>query len=148
MIPSQRLEDFLTFVLNVTKAERGLLVDDGLRVHASRHLDAAVLASESFMELASQVLAQAIETGQPVIANNVVTNPDEAPTTNTAFADLRVIVGLPIARVGALYLDRVVKHGVFDRQQLERLMRFSAEALTAERALSADDLARGFQGFV
>lgn len=144
-MPPEHLEEFITFVLQVTQAERCLIVDESLRARASRHFDAATLGSDAFLNLASQVLGHAIETGHPVITNNVIINPDEAPTTNTSFADLRIVVGLPIPQVGALYMDRMVKRGVFDRELLERLIRFSSAVLTGDSALSADDMARQFQ---
>ncbi|XWX02931.1 hypothetical protein VZO05_10495 [Aggregatilineales bacterium SYSU G02658] len=144
MMP-ERLDNYLNFVQTLTRADRCLIVDEQLRTLASRGFDAATLESQVFMDLASQVLRHAVETSQPVITNNVITNPAEAPTTNTTFKDLRIVIGLPIPRVGALYMDRPVRHGVFDRAQLDRLMQFSAEVLLSADDLSIEDMRQRFQ---
>jgi hypothetical protein len=141
----ERIDAYLTFVQTLTRADRCLIVNEDMRALSSRGLDEATLTSEAFTDLASQVLVHAAETGAPVITNNIITDPAEAPTTNTSFSDLRIVVALPIPQVGALYMDRPVKHGVFDHMLLQRLMPFSAEVLLDEVSLSAEEMRQRFQ---
>jgi hypothetical protein len=141
----ERLENYLTFVLTVTQADRCLIVDEQQQTLASRHFDSGVLNSEAFVELASQVLKHAIETNRPVITNNIIVDPAEAPTTNTAFSDLRIVVGLPVPGVGALYMDRPVRHGAFDRALLDQLIQFSSKVLSSQEPIDADAMRQRFQ---
>jgi hypothetical protein len=141
----ERLENYLTFVLTVTQADRCLIVDEQQQTLASRHFDSGVLNSEAFAELASQVLKHAMETNRPVITNNIIIDPAEAPTTNTAFSDLRIVVGLPVPGVGALYMDRPVRHGAFDRALLDQLIQFSPNVLNAQEPIDADAMRQRFQ---
>ncbi len=122
---SNFLTEFMNFALQVTKAERALAVDSNLKAVSSTNVDAKALATQSFNELVGYVLSQAVEKQQPVITNNVVTNPLEAPKTNTSFSDLRIVVAVPIEGVGAIYLDRPVKMGVITREQVDRLIAFA-----------------------
>jgi hypothetical protein len=141
----ERLENYLTFVLMVTQADRCLIVDEQGQTLASRHFDSGMLNSEAFVELASQVLKHAIETNRPVITNNIIVDPAEAPTTNTAFSDLRIVVGLPVPGVGALYMDRPVRHGAFDRALLDQLIQFSSKVLSSQEPIDADAMRQRFQ---
>ncbi|MFW5691904.1 MAG: hypothetical protein ACOCX3_00985 [Chloroflexota bacterium] len=118
------LERFLVVARDVTQAERSLAMDTEGHIVQVDNIDPADLESESFKRFAIDNLKQAINSGETVIANNVITDIAEAPTTNTNFANLRFIVAFPVAEHGAIYLDRHISSGVISRRVVERLMRF------------------------
>jgi hypothetical protein len=138
---SKFLIEFMNFALHVTKAERALAVDATLKAVGSTNVDPKLLSTQAFSDMVGHVLTQAVEKEQAVITNNVVTNPLEAPKTNTSFSDLRIVVGLPIKGMGAIYLDRPVKLGVITRDQVERLIAFALTLIELDNTnISAEQM--------
>jgi hypothetical protein len=62
-----------------------------------------------------------MKTNQPVLTNNIITDPAQAPITNTTFTDLRVIVAIPVDGVGAIYLDQHIRNGMFQRDTIDKI---------------------------
>lgn len=116
------LEHFMNVAQGVTHAERGLAVDNNINVVRTNNIDPSTIDSEEFQAFAMPNLQQAITRGEAIIANNVIADLSEAPTTNTNFANLRIAVALPIAGHGAIYLDRRVRDGVITKQTIDKLM--------------------------
>lgn len=123
------LENFMRVAKKITHAERCLVVNADLEILSMSNVDEAEIESADFNELAMECLREALDTGEAVITNNVITDPSEAPTTNTNFANLRVVVALPLAGHGAVYLDQHIRNGIIPRQMIERLMRLAAYVL-------------------
>lgn len=119
------LEIFLYAARSITQAERGMAVDKDMQVLGTVNLDRTVMESPTFSDFANTCLRQAMQEGSAVITNNTITNPSEAPTTNTNFADLRVVVALPVVDYGAIYLDQHIRDGIVDRATVEKLMRLA-----------------------
>lgn len=116
------LENLLTAVIEITVAERGLAVSEDLTVQKVNNFDGAMLESTEFMEFANACLQRAIDTNDAVVTNNIITDISEAPTTNTNFSDLRVIVALPIKDHGAIYVDQHIRNGVIAKEVTDKLM--------------------------
>lgn len=123
------LKNFMNAAKQITRAERCLVVDTALRSIAMDNVDRAMVEATAFGEFALNCLRRAIATNEVIITNNVITDPSEAPTTNTNFANLRVIVAVPLKGHGALYLDQHIRNGVIPRQTVERLMQLAQYVL-------------------
>jgi hypothetical protein len=138
---SSFLANFMQFSLKVTSAQRALAVDSALNAVSTEGVDEKVLGSSSFTEFAAQVLSDALKAGAAVITNNIITDPSQAPKTNTSFSDLRIVVAFPVGSLGAIYLDRPVKMGVISRDQVDRLIAFSRQLVAdGQTHLSVEDM--------
>jgi hypothetical protein len=115
------LENFMYAAKDITSAETSIAVDVNLQLVV---VDPAQDTAD-IEELAAQCLRDALESGQAIITNNIVTDPADAPTTNTNFSDLKVVVALPVANYGAIYLDRSIRSGIIPKQTIDRLMRLA-----------------------
>ena len=109
----------------ITHAERCMVVNTDLELLEMINVDRAMVESTAFGEFALECLREAIKSDEVVITNNVITDPSDAPTTNTNFANLRVVVALPLVGHGAVYLDQHIRNGIIPRQMIERLMRMA-----------------------
>lgn len=133
------LENLLFAAKKITQAERGMVVNNTLDVLKSINLEQAVMQSSDFSELANRCLRQAMDGGEAIITNNIITDPSEAPTTNTNFADLRVVVAFPIGIIGAVYLDKPIRDGVIPKKTTEKLMRLVEHALLQDQQEHSDE---------
>ncbi len=115
------LEHLLNAMIRITGAERGLAVTPAFEVLHTVNFDGDVKADADFWAFALQTFGKASESHEPVLTNNIITDPTQAPTTNTNFANLRVVVVFPVKQLGYLYIDQPVKRGAFTRQQVDRL---------------------------
>ena len=95
------LESFLSLATKVTQAERSLIVNRETDIIKAENTDSVEVESQAFREFAIQHLREAIETGEAIVTNNVISDIAEAPTTNTNFADLRIAVAMPVTRLVA-----------------------------------------------
>jgi hypothetical protein len=100
-------------------------VIDSVRVQASE------LSIGDFDGFAA--VREALATGEPLITNNLIRDPAQAPITNTSFGNLRIVVIIPVPNVGAIYLDQPVRNGVIAQKTVERLM------LLAEKTARKED---------
>jgi hypothetical protein len=116
------LSKLMRFAVDKAEAERALACDRNLAVVDMLNLDAASLDSEGLRKH----LEQALSTGQVVVGNNAIPDPNNAPTTNTRFDHLRGIVVIPLGETGVLYLDRPVKKGIIPREVSERISRMAS----------------------
>jgi len=107
----------------ITRAERGMSVNSELTVVDVDNLTEEIIEDHSFQDVALKSLSQAMETNQSVLTNNIITDPAQAPITNTNFTDLRVIVTIPVEGEGAIYLDQHIRNGMFQRDTIDRLNR-------------------------
>jgi hypothetical protein len=117
----QLLTDFMKLVLDITGAERGLAVDTEMTICAMANLDEDTAQSPKFSDLALQALSDAMTDNEAVITNNIITDPSQAPTTNTNFSHLRFVVAIPLPQVGAVYVDQPIRNGVISRDPIEKL---------------------------
>lgn len=134
------LEQFLFAARSITGAERGLVVDNDMHILQTANLDPAVAAAEDFIAYTTQILRDAIQRGEPIVTNNVITDPSKAPTTNTNFANLRVVVAIPVVGQGAVYLEKHIQKGVIDRDTVSKLMRLASEAIKDQQDHSESSL--------
>lgn len=140
------LEQFMNVAKDVTQAERGLVVDSDINIIKTNNIDPSTIDSEEFKAFAMPNLQQAISRGEAIIANNVIADLSEAPTTNTNFANLRIAVALPIVGHGAIYLDRRVRDGVITKQTIDKLMKLAQHIKDQEfKVQTQDDLYRLYQ---
>lgn len=133
------LEHLLKVTIRITGAERGLAVNPLFEVQHTVNFDGDVKADADFWGFALQTFGKASETRQPVLTNNVITDPLQAPTTNTNFANLRLVVVFPIKQLGYVYIDQPVKRGAFTREQVNRLRQVIEQIDTADEASLTED---------
>lgn len=115
------LTNLLHIAQEVTEADRGFSVDTDLKVQAHINITEDMIISEVFSGVARDQLQQAMFTNKTLITNNIITDISDAPNTNTNFANLRIVVVLPVEKVGAIYLDQSVRSGIIKRDIVERL---------------------------
>lgn len=140
------LEQFLHAARSITGAERGLVVDTDLHILHTINVEPALVSAGDFIESANRVLQEAITQHSPRITNNVITDVSQAPTTNTNFANLRVIVAIPVGEQGAVYLEKHISKGVIDRQTVDKLMRLADETVNDGQAHDEDSLLQKYHG--
>lgn len=116
------LTKMMRVAYKVTGAERALAVNYDLETLDKINLEETTLEDPSFIGFAQKWLRHALDEGHYVITNNVVTDPTKAPTTNTNFANLRVVVCIPVRGHGGVYLDQHIRNGIIAREVINRLM--------------------------
>lgn len=121
------LRHLLEATVQITGAERGLAVDANHAVVHALNFEQEVTADAEFWGFVVQAFEQAAQAGQPMLTNNVITDPNLAPTTNTNFSNLRVVLVMPVQNQGYLYIDQPIKRGAFTREQIERLTHVIAQ---------------------
>jgi hypothetical protein len=107
--------------------ERALAVNTGLDIVDSVNLQEDDIQSERFTGV--EAIQRAFNSEQYVITNNLKLDPAEVPTTNTNFSDLRVVVALPLAGHGAVYLDQPLRNGMVPRENVEKLMALAEQVI-------------------
>ena len=48
-------------------------------------------------------------------------------------ADLRAVVAIPLASMGALYLDQPIRQGIISRESIDRVQEFALRLIVEER---------------
>jgi hypothetical protein len=117
------LSTFMRVAKTVTSAERGMAVDQSLSLLDVVNLPDEKLHADTFQEVAIPNINRALERHEPIITNNMITDPSQAPVTKTSFADLRVVVVIPVQSLGAVYLDQPIRYGIISRAVIDKLMR-------------------------
>jgi hypothetical protein len=117
------LSSFMHLALQKTRAERALVADNELAIVDMINLEQADIMSDSFLGI--ETIRQALDSGEPIVTNNAVTSVSNAPLTNTNFSNLRVVVVIPVADYGAVYLDQPIRNGIIPKDTIDRLMAVS-----------------------
>jgi len=140
------LENLMHAAKKITHAERCMVVDDDLQVISMVNLDQETIESDKFNDFASATLREAMDKNEAIITNNVITDVSEAPTTNTNFTNLRVVVAVPVERQGAIYLDQHIRNGVIPKPMIDRFMGLVNHLLTnGMETLSSTEMVKMFQ---
>lgn len=126
------LGEFMQFALSKTQAERALAYDRDLNIVGNVRFSSAEVLDQNFK--GPEYAQKAIQKGEIVITNNAIINPEQAPSTNTNFSNLRIIVVIPAANLGAIYLDRPIRRGVIPRDVVAKLEK-TASACAASGTL-------------
>lgn len=143
------LKAFMHLAHQVTSAERGMVVDTALNILDTVNVEPDVTQSARFSTLANTILRQAIDRDEAIITNNIITNPAEAPVTNTNFSDLRVVVAIPVPQLGAVYLDQHIRHGVIAREVIQNLHNLARQLVAnGQTELGHDDLMAQYEQIV
>ncbi len=124
------LTSLMQIAIQQTGADRAMVCDTHLAVISSVNLEQAAILSEHLTD----VVQKAITSGQPVITNNAVKDVANAPVTKTNFDNLRGVVVIPVAGIGALYLDRPMKQGIIAKTTINRLMKVAEQAAKSGEA--------------
>lgn len=119
------LVNFMYAAKTITKAQRGMAVDADLQLLDTINLSQDIINSNLFQEVASNNLNRALQKGEAIITNNMITDPSQAPVTNTNFADLRVVIIIPVDGYGAVYLDQPLRYGIIARSVIDKLVRLA-----------------------
>lgn len=122
------LLNLMHFAQKVTEAERCMAARSDLSILGAINLDEQTYENPEFRKITVPVLEQALKDQHVVLANNTITDPTLAPTTNTSYSNMRIIVAIPVIQIGVIYLDRQIRHGIIERNLLDRLHRLSSEA--------------------
>ncbi len=138
------VSNFMRAAVYLTGMERALAVNADIEIVDSVNLQQADIESERFTGV--EAIQRAHDSGQYVITNNLKIDPDTAPTTNTNFSDLRVVVALPLADYGAVYLDQPLRNGMVPKEIVEKLMALAEQVIQQQRTdLSPSDLVAMFE---
>ena len=136
------LASLMQIAIQQTGADRAMVCDTHLAVVGSVNLEQSEILSERLTD----VVQRAITSGQPVITNNAIKDAADAPHTKTNFENLRGVVVIPIAGVGALYLDRPLKQGIIAKNIVNRLMKVAEQAAKDDQTeTTADKLGELYQ---
>lgn len=117
----------------MTNVERGLVVDTNLEVISMIGLTPDDIQEATFKDLATHSVRKALDEQETVITNNTISNPDDAPVTNTNFHDMRIIVAFPVGNIGAVYVDQYLRRGIITSNVVERLRAFAEHCLTTNQ---------------
>lgn len=138
---SEFLVSIMHFAIRATGAERGMAVDLDLNVCGVANLDEHTIKAKHFIDIASSTLHESIQQDEAIITNNIITDPSDAPTTNTSFSDLRVVVAIPVQGTGAVYLDQHIRQGVIARETINQVHEIVRKLQSSDRLdASADDM--------
>jgi hypothetical protein len=107
--------------MQVTHASRGMSVDGDLQIVSSVNVTQEDLESDLFTDCAMNSLQEAMSKGEAIITNNIIADVSDAPTTNTNFSDLRIVVAIPVAGYGAIYFDKPIRVGIISKNAIEKL---------------------------
>jgi hypothetical protein len=114
------MKHLMHFALTVSDAERAVAFDAENRVLAYENISEEDIYAPTFSGF--QNVAQALAANeQPHITNNMILEPNLAPTTNTNFANLRLVVVFPLGEYGSVYIDQHVRRGVVDKARVHRI---------------------------
>jgi hypothetical protein len=133
---------FMAFALQATGADRALAVDSDMNLLETVNLDDDDMQAQDFN--AMDCVERALDSGLPLITNNAVIDPDQAPVTNTQFRNLRLVVVIPVAGWGAVYIDQPISKGVIPKETVSRLMKLGADTAASEAA-TLEDLAETYR---
>jgi len=119
------LENFALAAKKITHAERYLSVGGDMKLQ-NTNIDQSLLDDPDFGNFAMECLQEAVDSGEAVITNNIITDPEDAPKTNRSFKDLRIVVTMPIPDYGAVYIDQLISNTVIPKEKIDRLMKLVA----------------------
>ena len=131
------LREWMAMAQHVSGAERACAATADLRICALSGLDEAALKSSNFADFVTETLRSALQQGQPVFTNNLIRDMDQAPATNTHLSEMRFVVAIPLAVLGAVYLDQPIRMGVISREVVQKLHAFGLRAVDNEALLEA-----------
>ena len=127
------LPNLMRAVHRITSAARCLALDSELNIQTSVGVTDEELVDTSFLSVVKTSVQQALADNQPVLTNNLITDPTDAPHTNTHLSGLRVIIAVPVENHGAIYLDQSVRDGVFERDTMDNLMALINHLISNEK---------------
>lgn len=123
------LSNFMQTVREVTRAERCLAVDPDFTVYDRHNVTDEILQSATFSELVVSAVTDALQQGEAIITNNLIKDSSEIPNTNIHLADLRMVVAIPVGKLGAVYIDQHIRHGVFQREVIDKLTQLANQMI-------------------
>ena len=138
------LSNFMHVALDITGAERALVVDPDLTIIDMINLDQSDVLADNFIGI--DVIQRALQSGEAIVTNNAVSDVTNAPNTNTNFSNLRLVVVIPAGGHGAVYLDQLMRKGVIPKDRVNRLMELGEQiAKNGELEISADEMGERYQ---
>jgi len=137
-------------VLGATRGFLGLIREDGTRTVVASANDKGESIEAPETALSSTVLQQAIDTGQPVVADDAGSGPlGQAPSI--AVLAMRSIACFPLGgdrTIGFVYLDNADRPGLFDVAAIDTIERWlPVLSARVERALERESV-KGLGGVV
>jgi len=112
------------FARQLTGAERAMAVAPDGAVLDTHGLTSEMIQAEDFTGFRN--IEQAVASNEtPHITNNGVLEPEAAPTTNTNFANLRLVVIFTLGDAGFVYVDQYVRNGAIDQETTQRIQQFA-----------------------
>ncbi len=150
---SDDLDDLLALVLDRalegTAGRRGLLLlqtPAGLEAMSCRGLGPGE-ASDGDLHLSGSVVRSAIESGTPVLTQDIASDPRFSDAASVQSLELRAIICVPVlgpdGPFGALYVDDDRKGALFDRTDLNLLATLADQAgAVARQIMARNEIAR------
>ncbi len=135
----QVLDQILISALEISGADRAYLLqkdEDGtLRVVASRGFDGSPGDPEDLAHISRTILERVLEQGQTLYVSDALNNPDFSAQRSVRELSLRTVVAVPLSGpagvTGALYVDSQSVAGLLEREGVEILEAFGAQAALA-----------------
>ncbi len=133
------LNQVMDAVIQLTGAERGFLMlleheADELQLRAARNFERQNLDRDD-MQVSRTLIRRVVEEGVGVVTTNAQTDERFSGQDSVMMYALRSILCVPLrARgevTGVIYVDNKIKTGVFDREDLEMMDAFAAQAAIA-----------------
>lgn len=139
----QFLANFMHFTKIITETERAMAFDLSLNLVDHSGFDEQDLAKPTVMQRCRYIVGVAIREKENKLTNNLFLKPEEAPDTNTNYANLHIVVAIPVPTLGAIYIDQHIRQGVIARDRTDRLYEFVKHLIKKNALnLSVDDMLR------
>lgn len=133
------LQQVMDAVIRLTEAERGFLVlvesaDGDLAVRVGRNLDQQTLDGQE-MAFSRTVVRTVIDSREAVVTTDALDDPRFSGSESIVGFSLRSVMCAPMLShqhvIGVIYVDNRARVGMFDRDDLEMLNAFAAQASSA-----------------
>ncbi len=118
------LSDFMKFAVAKTGADRALAFNLNMTVMEKTNYESSDVSQ------CIEYVKRALDSGELLVTNNAVNDPSKAPTTNTNFSNLRVVVIIPLKGIGAIYLDHPIRRGIIPKGVIMRLSQTATTCVT------------------
>lgn len=133
------LNNVMDAVIELTGAKRGFLMlleanTDQLSLRAARNIAQETLDADD-MEVSRTLIQSVVAGGEGVVTTDAQSDPRFAEQESVVFYNLRSVLCAPLKTrgkiIGVIYVDNRAKSGIFEKDDLELLTVFAAQAAVA-----------------
>ena len=138
------LLNVMQVALQATEADRALALDVDMKPAGEVNLEA-----EEILNAYEESLRATLAAGTPLITDNYSINKHASQTvasTNRFVPTLRSLVIIPVPDVGVIYVDKLVRRGIIDKDAVENLQQVINNAVNEQQLdLSQEELINRYQ---